>query len=339
MQYRLGSTDIHLSPIGLGCWQFSGGKGISGSFWSPLDRDTKAQILRESLDAGVNWFDTAEAYGRGAGEEALAAALASLDVDPDSVVIADKWMPVLRLAGSITRTFPKRTRLLNPYPIALHQVHQPASLSSIPRQMHRMADLVESGRIRAVGVSNFSSRQMQKAHEALRGRGLSLASNQVRFNLLDRDIESNGVLDVARELGITIIAYSPLAQGLLTGKYHDEPDRIRKRPGPRKLLRRFRRAGLEDSRPLIEELRRVAEEVFVSPTPAAAGTLDADRPHPTPAQISLAWIVRRHGEHVVAIPGASSPTQARENAGAMFVELSEAQLERLDAAARATAAG
>jgi len=106
----------------------------------------------------------------------------------------------------------------------------PGSLASIPAQMREMAKLVRAGTVRAVGVSNFSAKQMAQAEAALRDEGLTLASNQVRINLLDRRVESNGVLAAARGLGVTLIAYSPLAQGLLTGRYHDDPALARVKP-------------------------------------------------------------------------------------------------------------
>jgi aryl-alcohol dehydrogenase-like predicted oxidoreductase len=134
----------------------------------------------------------------------------------------------------------------------------------------------------------------------------------VRYSLLDRGIERNGVLDTAKELGITIIAYSPLAQGILSGKYHAEPDSIKQRAGPRKHMSRFKRKGLEQSAPLVEELKRIAS------------AHDA-----TPSQVALHWLLRFHGSTVVAIPGAYTAEQARENAGAMKLELSQEELHRI----------
>ena len=144
-------------------------------------------------------------------------------------------------------------------------------------------------------------------------RGLSLASNQVLYSLLDRKPERNGVLDVARELGITIIAYSPLAQGILTGRFHADPDAARQLHGPRKLLPRFRPRGLERTRPLIDELNRIAGELGA-----------------TPAQVALAWTVRRNDRTVVAIPGASSQTQCRSNVAAGSLQLDPDLISSLD---------
>jgi aryl-alcohol dehydrogenase-like predicted oxidoreductase len=309
---RLGQTDIRVSPIGLGCWQFSGGQGLVGRYWPALEPSVVRDIVEASLEAGVNWFDTAEAYGGGASERALAGALRELGIRPGEVVVATKWMPVLRTARSIPRTIDRRLEALGEYPIDLYQIHNPYSLSSLEAQLREMAALRKAGRIRAVGVSNFSAEQVRRAHRLLAGEGIPLASNQVRYSLVDRDIEGNGVLEAARELGVTIIAYSPLAQGILGGVYHEDPRRIRERPGMRKRQRAFRPEQLEQTRPLIEQLRLIG---------GAHGA--------SPAEVALAWLSRAHGDTVVAIPGASSAEQARRNAAAMSLELDGEELESL----------
>jgi aryl-alcohol dehydrogenase-like predicted oxidoreductase len=220
---RLGRTDIEVTPIGLGAWQFAQGIGMGGSFWPSIDDDAITAVVRAARDGGISWFDTAEAYGRGRSERMLAAALSRVGAAPGSVVVATKWWPFPRTALSIGRTIESRIACLAPYPVDLFQVHQPWSLSSIRAQMRAFAALVHAKKIRAAGVSNFSARQMEQAHAALAAPGIPLASNQVRFNLLDRRIEANGVLVSARRLGVTIIAWSPLAQGMLTGRFHDDP--------------------------------------------------------------------------------------------------------------------
>ena len=310
---RLGRSDIEITPIGLGCWQFSGGKGVGGAFWDATPPSTMDAIVAASLRGGVNWFDTAEVYGNGRSEKALAHALHAAGQKNGEVVVATKWWPILRTAANIGATIGDRLRCLGGFGIDLHQVHFPHALSSIAAQMRAMADLVAAGQIRTDGLSNFSARAMRTAHAALASHGLPLVSNQVRYSLLHRRIEDNGVLATARELGITIIAYSPLAQGILTGKYHQDPTLIRSRSGPRKWMPSFRGRGLAKSRAVVEELRRIA---------TAHGA--------TPSQIALAWVVQMHGDAVVAIPGASSVRQAEENAAAMALELTADERARLD---------
>jgi aryl-alcohol dehydrogenase-like predicted oxidoreductase len=319
----LGRTDVAVSPIGQGCWQFSQGKGMTGRMWSVLDQATMDAVVAAALKAGVTWFDTAQAYGNGASELALSTALQHLEVEPGQVVIATKWLPILKRAGDIPRTIGTRIDCLRPYPIDLFQVHIPWSLSSIPEQMREMARLVRAGDVRAVGVSNFSASQMTKAAAAVQDEGLTLASNQVRINLLHRAIETNGVLETARRLGVTLIAYSPLAQGVLTGRFHDDPARVRALPwGRRSRLSPSSRflspEGLARSAPLVAELRTVGEAHGASA-----------------AQVALAWLVTRYGDTVVAIPGASRPEQAATAAGAMDVTLSAVEMARIDAVSTA----
>jgi aryl-alcohol dehydrogenase-like predicted oxidoreductase len=182
--------------------------------------------------------------------------------------------------------------------------------------MNAMADLVEARKIRAVGVSNFSARRMRKAHRALAARNLPLASNQMLYSLLDRRIEKNGVLDAAKELGITIIAYSPLAQGILSGKFHADRSLVAK-SGVRRFRRDFRPAALARSRPLIDELRRIAESHHVSA-----------------AQVALAWTIQFHGETVVAIPGATKEHHVTDNVGAMRLLLTPDEMGSIDQRSR-----
>jgi len=173
-----------------------------------------------------------------------------------------------------------------------------------------MADLVEEGKIRAVGVSNFSAEYTRRSHAALVKRGLGLASNQVHFNLLNRQIETNGILETAKELGVTIIAYSPVATGLLTGKFHLEPDVLRNTPFARRVnISR----QLQKTRPLIEAMQEMASRHGV-----------------TIAQVALNWTVNFHGVTVVAIPGASKPHHSVEAAGVMSFRLTDDEMSRLD---------
>jgi len=315
---RLGRSDVEVTPIGLGCWQFSGGAGPTGWFWETLPQPQVDAIVRAALDGGISWFDTAEVYGWGRSERALSHALAAGRRGDGEVVVATKWWPALRRARTIAATLEERRRCLAPFSIGLHQVHQPWSVSSVEAQMEAMADLVAAGSIRAVGVSNFSAAWMRRAHATLARRGLALASNQVSYSLVNRRIESNGVLAAAQELGVTIIAYSPLAQGLLSGKFHEDPALVRGRTGPRRWMPLFRTKGLERTRPLIEELRRVA---------AAHGV--------SPAQVALNWLTHFHGMTVVAIPGATQPRHAEEAAGAMRFTLDAEELRRIDERSRA----
>ena len=317
---RLGVSDIEVSPIGLGCWQFSQGHGFIGKTWGVVDQETTATIVRTARSGGINWFDTAEAYGNGRSEQSLSAALLSLGVRPGEAIVATKWMPFFRTARSLGQTIERRISCLSPYPIDLHQVHQPFSFSSISAQMQEMEKLVRAGRIRSIGVSNFNARQMEAAHAALKEQGIPLLSNQVRINLLYRRIEYDGVLEAARRLGITLIAWSPLAQGILTGRFHQDRDASRKVSRFRKLVGGHSDESIARTAPLISELSAIGKANGASA-----------------AQVALNWLITFYGDIVIAIPGATRPAQAEQSAGAMGFRLTAAQLARLDEVSRACA--
>jgi aryl-alcohol dehydrogenase-like predicted oxidoreductase len=310
---QLGQSDLMVSSIGLGCWQFSRGKGLAGSYWPVLQEEEIRNIIAASLEEGINWFDTAEGYGRGESERMLKQSLDTLGKSIDDVIIATKWNPFLRTAKSIIRTIDERLKNLKDYRIDLYQIHNPLSFSSTKAEMRAMARLVQSKKVRYIGVSNFSAKKMEKAYNELRNYGINLVSNQVRYSLLARRIETNGILDTARKLGISIMAYSPLAQGLVSGKFHDDPTLIKKRGGYRRYIGAFKPKGLEKSRPVIDALRKIAERHQV-----------------TTSQVALSWVLNSHGDIMVAIPGATKPYQAKDNAASMKLKLTKDEMDLLD---------
>ncbi|MET9090327.1 aldo/keto reductase [Streptomyces sp. NPDC004237] len=308
---ELGRTGVRISPIGLGSAQFSGGG--SGTFFPALAQSQVDAIVKAAVDGGITWFDSAEGYGKGRSERSLSAALAHAGTQPGNVTVSTKWTPLVRTARSIERTIGDRIANLAPYPVDLHQIHVPyGSLSSIRAQARAMAHLVEAGKIRSVGVSNFSARQMETAHQELAEHGVPLAANQIQINLLHRKIETNGVLETARRLGITLIAYVPLRSGMLTGKLHADRTLVARLPRQRRLLTGISTKSLDRTTPLIEELRTIAA---------------AHRA--TVGQVALAWLITYYGDTVVATPGASKPHHAEEAAGAMKIALSDEETRRL----------
>ncbi|HLA98037.1 MAG TPA: aldo/keto reductase [Anaerolineales bacterium] len=309
-QRRLGKTSIMVSPIGLGVMQFSGGSGVFNLAFPRLTQDRKNAIIKAALDGGINWFDSAEMYGLGRSERSLSAALKAARAKDKQVIIATKWLPLLRSARNIPRSIENRLRCLDGYTIDLYMVHQPWSLSSPEAEMDAMADLVVAGKIRSVGVSNFSAERMRRAHQALEKRGLPLAVNQMEYSLLNRKIETDGVLEAAKELGVTIIAYTPLANGLLSGAYHQHPTLLQAKPVYHRVMIERQ---IERTRFLIEALEEIAPRYQV-----------------TPAQVALNWAINFQGETVVAIPGASKVYQAEQAAGAMNFRLSDEELAQLD---------
>lgn len=268
--------------------------------------DEEQAALEASVAAGVTLFDTAAMYSSGASEQRLGELARG-----KQVILATKFPSGFRsrtesmpaaLAASIARLGR----------VDLYQHHFPSNRVSIPRLMDLMADAVEAGKIKAVGVSNYSAEQMRMAHAALARRGIPLASNQVEYSLLHRQPEVNGVLDACRELGITLIAYQPLAGGALTGKY-----KVGDRPtGIRRFMPYFRRKGLESLAPVVVLLREIGERYGRSP-----------------AQVALRWLIEN--ETVLPIPGAKNGKQAADNAGALSFCLTPDEVDALDRVTRA----
>lgn len=303
-----------VTPIGLGCWQFSKQQNMAGKFWPTLENDIINQVVSLSLQGGINWFDTAEVYGNGASEKALSSALQLSGKKPGEVLIATKWWPMLRFASNIRKSIYKRIELLDPYPIDLYQVHQPWGFSNEKSELKVMAEILEKKLIKNIGVSNFSAEQMKNAWETLDKKDIPLATNQMRYSLLDRKIESNGVMEMAKKLGISIIAYSPLAQGIITGKFHENPVLL-KNIGLRKHSSLFKPEGLKKSLPVVKLVKELADKYNV-----------------TPSQIALNWLIHFHGETVVAIPGATKTQHVKENTGTMSFRLSDEDMTKLDRA-------
>ncbi len=310
----IGKTDIKISPIGIGTMMWSGVKNsFIGRVMEPLSEDVKNSIIKEAFDGGINFFDTAEMYGFGSSESNLVQALKSNDIADEDVIIETKWSPFLRRAQNMRKTINDRIRYLDGYTIDLYMIHGPwLNFSSVKSQMEEMVELFKANKIRSVGVSNFSEKQMRTAFEVLEKHGIPLAANQVNYSLIKREIEHNGVLDTAKELGVTITAYTPLGAGILTGKYHDNPELVGKKFS---FLRGIVKKNFEKSKPLVETLKVVAQSHDV-----------------LPGQVALNWLVTNSGDTVVAIPGATKIGHARESAGALTFELSKSEFEEISIA-------
>jgi len=296
------AAPLHLPRLGVGAltWGSTGRRGSEGP-------DEERRAFEASVAAGATLIDTAEVYGWGLSERRVGELARGRDA-----LIATKFLPLPgRSAGSVERALAASLSRLATDSVDLYQVHFPVPWIPIRGLMDRMADAVEAGRVRAVGVSNFSPRQTRLAHAALARRGVPLASNQVNHSLILRRAEADGLLDTCRELGVTLIAYCPLAQGVLTGKH--SPDA--RRAGPRRHLPPFRRRDGEALAPLLARLRAIAE-----------------RHGRTPAQVALRWLIEQGG--VLPIPGARSGRQAADNAGALSFALDREEWDELDAATR-----
>ena len=308
----LGQSGLQVSRLGVGAMTWGDPHGLARfhpaklAYGGAHGRQEEQAALEASLVGGVRLFDTAAMYSGGASERRLGELARGKDV-----ILATKFPAGFRAtAESMPRDLDASIARLGR--VDLYQHHFPSKRVSIPRLMDLMADAVAAGKIKAVGVSNYSAEQMRTAHAALARRGISLASNQVEYSLLHRQPEVNGVLDTCRELGVTLIAYQPLAGGALTGKYKagDRP------AGLRRFMPYFRRAGLEALAPVVASLREIGERYGRSP-----------------AQVALRWLIEN--ETVIPIPGAKNGAQAANNAGALSFSLSDDEIAALERATRA----
>lgn len=259
-----------------------------------------------SLDAGVTAFDTAEVYGHGESEKILGWMARRADV---SVTIATKFAP-LRGRGGAKAVRPALQRSLKRLGLSrvdLYQLHwADRDEDSLEALMQALAETVSEGLVGAIGVSNLSAIELRQAHAALARQGVALATQQVQYSLLHRDPETNGVLDACRELGVTLLAYSPLEQGVLTGRYG-----LGKVPsGPRGSETRFTAGFMAAAAPTVALVARVGEEL--------------GRP---PEQVALNWL---RAKGVVPVVGAKTGDQARRNAGALEWSLSAEHRASLD---------
>jgi aryl-alcohol dehydrogenase-like predicted oxidoreductase len=311
---RLGRSVLEVPRLGVGAmtWGSPSGKSRWGpaklAYGGTAGPEAEQLAFEASLSAGVDLFDTAAMYSGGASERRLGEL-----AEGKSAVIATKFPPGWRsTAKALPDALDQSLVRLRRSTIDLYQHHFPARRISIPSLMGFMADAVAAGKVRAIGVSNYSAAQLRVAHAALAERGIPLASNQVEYSLLHRAPEVNGVLDACRELRITLIAYQPLAQGVLTGKYRpgDRPK------GIRRFGRYFRGDGLKKAQPVVALLGEIGE-----------------RYSKTPAQVALRWLIEQEG--ILPIPGAKNGRQAASNAEALSFTLVAAEIEALDQATTA----
>lgn len=301
--------DRPVVPCGVGTWAW-GDKSTwgMGGYDSDLDRDSIRGAFEASIEAGLTLFDTAEVYGNGESERNIGALLADDPGLRSSVVVATKFMPypwMPRMGLSLRRSLEQSLGRLGVDSVGLYQIHGPTSFRPHAVLADALAAAHADGLVKAVGVSNYSEREMRGTHRALARRGLPLASNQIELSLLRRHPETSGLLAACRELGVVPLAYSPLGQGRLSGKYSA------RNPPPGK--RGFSDHPMATVDSIVTVLRVIAEAHEA-----------------TPSQVALAWIIAKGA---VPIPGAKNADQARQNAGCLDVDLTVDEMATLDAAA------
>jgi len=271
---------VRFGPLIVGTWAW--GDRVYWGYEERFGPDDVVDAFLAATEGGIDLFDTAEVYGHGRSEQILGY-MARRCERPVRIATKFGLLPG-RTAADVGRALDASLKRLRVERIALYQVHWPdRSVASAAALMDAMAREVERGRVGAIGVSNFSATELREAHAALAERGVPLASNQVRYSYLHRAPETDGVLDACRELGVTLLAYSPLEQGLLAGKLD--------LTGPR--------------RDAANHLDRAA---------AALAELGE-----RPAVAALRWLIARG---VVPIVGATSGAQMRENLRALTASVS-----------------
>jgi myo-inositol catabolism protein IolS len=293
----LGKNGPKVSQIGIGVWQAS-------DLWKGDDKQIVRAITR-SHELGVNLVDTAEAYGNGHSEQVVGRAMR--DIGREEFVVATKVHGANLRYDELQRAASASMNRLGVKEIDLYQVHWPDPWEQIPLKetMKALEKLYSNGKIRAIGVSNFAVRDLEEARSHL--SRTDIVSNQVRYNFLQREIEDE-VMPYCRKNNITILAYSPLAQGALTGKY--ERGRV-----PKGDIREENKLFATKNMEQIEKVNSVLASVAV-------------RHGCSVSQVALSWLLAN--QIVVPIPGAKNEAQAEENVGSTKHLLTNSELTEMD---------
>jgi aryl-alcohol dehydrogenase-like predicted oxidoreductase len=339
----LGGTDVTIPSMGVGTMLWLPNKKITG--------DDIYQTYVACVDSGLTFFDTAEIYGNGTSERIIGQCIKK---DGRRVMIASKFappspmMPIKQKRKTVPADSPRALlealdgsllRLGVDY-LDLYQMHAPPSNNSIADYMGVMAEAVTAGKVRAVGVCNFSETQIREAHTALAKHGIQLATAMVGYNLLRRWPETNGTFSACKELNISVIPYAPLAEGILTGKYRNKDKRV---PLGYKVALYFGHLNITKDQ---NNSKSLLQRIFSKPL-----ELDSRRLEPlfctmdeiaavhgkTFAQVAINWLLSNEEVCVIPIPGIKSPEQLNDNIGALGWNLTNDERVRIDMALRVKA--
>lgn len=298
-------TDIEISRLIFGCWAIVGGFN-----WGPQDERDSIDAIRAAYDLGITCFDTAEAYGNGQSENLLAKALAGKRKD---IIIASKVGPADFAAENVIKACERGLKNLQTDYIDLYQLHWPNPEIPLEETLGALQRLKDQGKIRAYGVSNFGNKSL----DACKDSGFHISSNQMAYNLLFRAIEYS-ILPQCIADNVPVLCYSPIMQGLLTGKFasaNDVPDdRARTRHFTKERSHsRHQEAGCEEETfKVISGIRSFAEEVKIP-----MGSL------------SMAWLLAQHGVGGVIVGGRNAD-QVSKNMEALQVNISQEMIRRLN---------
>ena len=288
--------------LGIGTWAW-GDKLVWGFGNQYSDKDV-SESFHAAVENGVTFFDTAEVYGQGKSERFLGELIPTAGTE---IHIATKIMPFpWRIAkDALRKALQASLSRLGVKKVDLYQIHWPMPPVSVESWMSQMAEVYQEGLISAVGVSNYNTEMTKRAFDALQKKGIPLASNQVEYHLLERRIEKNGLMDFCKANNIKIIAYSPLAMGILSGKYTPE------NPPKGTRAAQFNRTVLEKIMPLIRMLK----------------AMGLDHEGKTASQVAINWLISKN---TLPIPGVKNIGQVEQNTGSIGWRLTENEVQRLD---------
>jgi len=292
---------LHAIEMGLGAWQW--GDRLVWQYGHGYGAEEVRHAFDISVSEGIRFVDTAEVYGNGTSERMLGQFIQSTD---QPILIATKFFPWpwRFLKGALPRALKGSLGRLGVESVDLYQVHWPSVSMSTDTLMEGLVECVKSGMTRTVGISNYGQTRMLAAYSALARHNIPLASNQVHYSLLNRSTEKDGTLARCKELGVRLIAYSPLEKGLLSGKYSVE--------NPPPGTRAGSYAGmLSKIQPLIKAITAIGQ----------------DHGGKSNVQVALNWVICKGA---LPIPGAKNAEQAQQNAGALGWKLSDAEVAKLD---------
>ncbi|ORX90770.1 putative oxidoreductase, partial [Basidiobolus meristosporus CBS 931.73] len=291
--------------LGIGAWSW-GDKSKWGYSITHSENDLK-EAFDELVKRGITFFDTAEKYGKGESERIIGRLLANWSKRPEGqkIIVATKFQPSpwrLRYPSSLFSAIKKSIARLGVKHLDLYQIQGPIHLRSIEVLADALADAVEAGLVKAVGVSNYSINDTARMYDALKKRGIQLATNQIEFSLLRRYPETSGLIRACQEMGVEVLAYSPLGMGRLTGKYSST------KPPPSG--RQYGNFSMQDLEPLLNVLKQVSQKY-----------------KKTMAQVALNWVICKGA---IPIPGAKNLEQAQENCEALGWRLDDSDVDLLD---------
>lgn len=301
---RLGSAGPEVAVLGLGCMGMS-------EFYGHADEAESISTIHRAIDLGVNFLDTADVYGRGRNEQLVGRAIRDRR---HKVILATKfgnvrddagrWVGVNGRPEYVRSCCDASLRRLGLDSIDIYYQHRVDAEVPIEETVGAMADLVRAGKVRMLGLSEAAAGTVRRAH-----RVHPISALQTEYSLWTRDVEPE-ILPTVEELGIALVAYSPLGRGFLTGRFQRQEDI----PADdfRRFHPRFQGDNFDKNLELVRGVQELAAEKKV-----------------TPAQIALAWVLSR-GKNVVAIPGAKTQAHLEENLAATSVSMDAAEMQRLD---------